>query len=98
MRIGNKTIARIVEDLEHHLHVYQEDINEAYLKADDALAITLTARLSPDKGRTKVETGISFVAEKIKDKVTAYVDEDQQDLFPDHPEAREAAEKVLELQ
>lgn len=85
LTIGEKTIAKTVQMLERHLRDYKKDMNEAYLKAEGPLDVTLKAKYSaPQNGDgTKIDTSITFVAEKIKDSMKATVDEKQRELFDD---------------
>ena len=82
MKIGPKTIEAITTDIQGLLNAYQNDLGKAYLAAgDDPLKISLGVKVSPKDGQLKVETGISFTTEKIKDTKTSYVDENQANLF-----------------
>ena len=82
MKIGPKTIEAITTDIQGLLNAYQNDLDKAYLAAgDDPLKISLGVKVSPKDGQLKVETGISFTTEKIKDTKTSYVDENQANLF-----------------
>ena len=59
---------------------WQGDIEKAYLKLDDreSLPITMTHKLKPEgPQKIKVESSISFVAEKVSDKVTYFIDDKQ---------------------
>ena len=82
MKIGQNTRNKMVESVRFLFEDYQKDIDEAYLQAgDEPLSISVSLKLSPDGGETKIETSISFTKEKVKDKITMNVNEDQQGLF-----------------
>lgn len=81
--IGKKTQERIVADIEGHMETYLEDINQAYMEAENVLTVTFTVKLStPKDGQNGVaiETKIAFVKEKITDACESIVDEQQHEL------------------
>ena len=82
MKISNKLLMKIQESIRNMFVEYQISLEEAYLMAgDDPLSITIGIKISPEKGQEKVVTNFSFVKERCKDSVTAWVDEDQGELF-----------------
>ena len=83
MQIKEEAINTIAEAFRDLLTAYEEDLNVAWGNAgDDPFQISLGTKLKPDKGRLKIETSISFVKERIKDKRTDFV-EDAQMTFLD---------------
>lgn len=81
-KIGEKTLKRTIELMEGLLRFHQLAINEAYLKADDALTVTLKAEFKPGKySGIDIKTKIDFVAEKVKDSDSSNVNEDQMSIF-----------------
>ena len=72
MRIGEKTIATILEQIEGLMRDHQTKLNKALNQCDDpALAITFKAKVEPTGGDSlKIETGIAFIMEKVADKST----------------------------
>ena len=83
MNIGDKTIEECGKLIGGLLSEHKTELNDAYLKADDALDVSLKLKISPDDNGNKVKADISFVAEKIKDSASVHVNEDQNELFSD---------------
>ena len=82
MKIGNVTMGKIQDEIVNLLSTYHKSIDQAYIKSEDEiLSISLKVKLSPDDEKIKIEVGISFVSDKVKDSVTVYADEKQQVLF-----------------
>ena len=82
MKISNKLLDKIQDSIKDMFVEYQQQMEEAYLMAgDDPLTISIKVKISPDENKQKIVTGISFVKEKCQDSVTAWVDEDQGELF-----------------
>ncbi len=64
------------------LRYYQNDLNAAYLKAENALDVGIKLSFVPDQEGIKPELTINFVAERKKQKFTGRpIDEDQLSLF-----------------
>lgn len=89
MQIGEKTLKEGKSLLDGLIDKYREDINLAYLKAAGPLTIDLKLKFSPDDGGNKIEAGISFVTDKVKDSVSGKMDEDQMDLEFENREEEE---------
>jgi hypothetical protein len=68
LNINEEVIHRIKDDIEGLLRDYNKDLNEAFLKAEDALTIAFKSKISPDGVYLEVETSIEFTMEKIKGK------------------------------
>jgi hypothetical protein len=81
MKIGTTTIDYAVDLARSLMSDYRGKIDEAYRKADDALTVNLSLKFRPKGDETFVEAGISFVAEKVMDKISGNVSETQMDLF-----------------
>jgi len=77
--IGDQAIDEIKEQVGQLLESYSGPINTAYLKNPGELAIGFIVKLSPGKKTTEtiIETGMSFVAERVKDKTKSTIDEAQ---------------------
>jgi hypothetical protein len=86
MGVGIQTIRKAVSLIEGLVLDHEEDIKRAYLKSDDALTISINVKLAPDKEsshRVKIDAGITFVTERVKDASTASVTEGMASLFDD---------------
>ena len=81
MKIGEETIKECVKLIEGLLFSHQLEIDEAYLKAENSLSVKLGLKITPDKGRLKLDADIDFVMDRLKDKASSFVDEDQISLF-----------------
>ena len=81
--IGDKTIERIKDHIGALCEAYLAQIDEAYLNAENDLKVNFTAHLTPGKAVDDiiVETGISFVAARVKDHIEDVVNERQGNLF-----------------
>jgi hypothetical protein len=84
MGVGIQTIRKAVSLVENLVIDHMDDIQRAYLKSEDALTISINVKLSPDKEsshRVKIDAGITFVTERVKDASTASVTEGMASLF-----------------
>ena len=83
MKIGEKVKEEIVRQVGRLLNNYQNEIDLAYLRAEDSLNVTFTANLKPAAGTSiKVTTEIKFRPEPdVKDKTSGQVDENQMNIF-----------------
>ncbi|MDD4997855.1 MAG: hypothetical protein PHI99_06870 [Syntrophales bacterium] len=79
MKITDKTLEKGGEMLGRLMQSYRTKINEAYLKSEE-LNIGLSLKIEPGTTSEKVrlEAGINFVSERVKDTFT-----DQVNLTPD---------------
>jgi len=76
--INTEVLIMAGDKLKAHLLDYERMIEQAYLKLEEgALTVNLSAKFSESSNCMKVETGISFVADKVKDKGTLYYDPDE---------------------
>ena len=85
--IGEKTVARIVDDIQGMLETYLQDINRVF-EEGDGMSISMSAKLDEiGNGDVKVTTKISFTTGKISDSYESSVNERQEELpFPTMPE------------
>jgi phage tail sheath gpL-like len=94
MEIGTKTIEGAILQIGGLLRDYQRDIDLAFLKADEALPVSLKVTFSPNGKGVAIESEISFTMEKIKAKTGKIaIDEYQYELDLDtiHPDVRTRA-------
>jgi hypothetical protein len=82
--IGIKSLTEMKEAAAEKIDIYAEDIDKAFIRSDDGrLKISLSFDLCVSKetaGGIDVETGIAFIADKIKDKTMRTVVELQEEL------------------
>lgn len=82
--LGEKTFSMTKELLGHIVEMYQAEIKKAWLKTEKTLSISLSLKFNPNdanEDEVDIEAGISFVSEKVKDSISATVNEKQGDLF-----------------
>ena len=77
--ISEKVMAEIKEQFSQMLDGYHLQMEKAYDREPGDLVISSTHKLSPGKTdhETIVETGISFVCERVRDKTSVIVNEHQ---------------------
>ncbi|MCK9520017.1 MAG: hypothetical protein M0R74_13480 [Dehalococcoidia bacterium] len=73
MKIGEKTIAMIRDQVEGLLRENLNQINRAYLHAEDAFKISFPVEIKPNGNGFKVKTEIGYTVEKVKSAATATV-------------------------
>lgn len=82
--IGPKTLEKMILTAAEQLGAHRELIDKAFCKADDGklkVSISIDLAVSAEKpGGIDVDTTISFVAERVKYKVSSTVIENQADL------------------
>lgn len=83
MAIGEITLIKAAKMVEDILLENIGAIDKAYLHSDEAFDIGLKVRLAESKAGVRIDTSISFVSERVRDKHTAYCDEAQGSLFSD---------------
>ncbi len=83
IHIGPKVAHQIGRDIAALLRENMQDIDTAYTEAEDGLKITFGVKFSTPKNidGVKIETGITFIKEKITSGKVAVVDEKQGGLF-----------------
>jgi hypothetical protein len=77
MEITDEIIAKTVEMIAGHLKKYEDHIGVAFSENDEILEIKLKARYSFNKGKFKIQTGINFVTDRVKDDTVIWYDPDQ---------------------
>lgn len=81
MEISEDIVAKAGEMVKNNLESYQKEINDAFIQMEETLDVNLKVRFSMNKGKFKIQSDISFVGEKIKDKQTVWYDPHQPELF-----------------
>lgn len=82
MNISKAVIDEIKDRIYDQLVLYQKEMEFAYnVSGDDPLDVKLGAKVSPDNGKKKITTSISFIKDRCKDTTTSWVDDDQGNLF-----------------
>lgn len=66
MVITGQVLERAGVNVARMLTVHAAEIAEAFLKADDALTVTLSVEFKQKGEGIKIKTGINFVAERVK--------------------------------
>lgn len=83
MDITRQVIERANELTAVLMKNYSRKINEAYLAAEDELAVALKVGFRPQGSGVSVTVDLSFVAEKVKDRARGLVEPNPQiQLFP----------------
>jgi hypothetical protein len=65
--ITTEVLSVIEEQIGKHLIDYQQKINKAY-EVMGEVSISLSCKLAPEGDNVQVQTNISFVESKVKDK------------------------------
>lgn len=78
--IGPKTLSVMSEMITGLLNGHTNEINQAYLNAEGKFSISLGIGVSEAKEGVKLETSMSFVSDRVKDKSIRVVDERQMEL------------------
>lgn len=84
VKIGPITIAEIERTINSLLVLHATDIDVAFILSDDEkpmLSIALTVKLEPGKTGIDIDTTMTFVKDRVKDKVSSHADENQKNLF-----------------
>jgi hypothetical protein len=77
MEITEEIIKKTAEMIQGHLTDYADNIGTAFSENDEILEIKLRARYSFNKKKFKIQTGINFVTERIKDDSILWYDPNQ---------------------
>ena len=84
MEIGPKSIEAMKQMAENQIDTYAGKINQAFLKSDDGkLKVTLSIDLSVSTvkaGGIDCDVSIGFVADRIKDKISETIVENQVEM------------------
>jgi hypothetical protein len=75
----DQTVKMIQDMLNDHRH----DIDQAYIRTEDALTVSLSVKYAPNvkTGAIDIDVNLSFVSEKIKDNSKASISEGQGSLY-----------------
>ena len=80
--IGDVTRSKIVEQIDALIETYLPQIDQAYMKQENSLTVSFSTKISPiDVDEMKIETSISFVADRVKDRTEGTANERQAQLF-----------------
>lgn len=91
--IGKKVIASVADTVRLLLMENQKELDKAYLKAEGAISLAVTVKIKPStlvEGSLDIDTGVSFVLEKVKATMGHTINEHQEALFS--PKREEEAE------
>lgn len=66
-KINNEVIEVIQDQISKHLSEYQKNINATYDTMGE-VSISLSCKLIPEGDNVQIQTNISFVESKVKDK------------------------------
>jgi hypothetical protein len=77
MEITEEIIKKTSEMIEDHLTQHADQIGLAFSENDEILEIKLKARFSFNRGKFKIQTGINFVTDRVKDDSVIWYDPDQ---------------------
>lgn len=82
--IGEKTVARIVDDIQGMLETYLQDINRVF-EEGDGMSISMSAKLNETgNGNVNIITRLKFKTGEISDSYESSVNERQEELpFPE---------------
>ena len=74
MEITTEIIQKTGAMIKGHLSDYADEIGRAFSENDEILEIKLKARYSFNKGKFKIQTGINFVTDRVKDNSVLWYD------------------------
>jgi hypothetical protein len=100
MKIGDKSIERAVQLIRDLMCSNKESIDRAniMLEDDESLTPKLSVKFSPRQRKpVKVEVGITFPVEKVKENLEDEVDELQLSMFTDKGDSDEPGELAEEF-
>ena len=80
--IGEKTFSTIEQQIDELLATHKRGIQRAFSAAEDCrLKVNFGINIQRVAEKVLVETGITYVVEKINDKQSGFVDENQVLMF-----------------
>lgn len=86
MEITQEILTKGKEMIGNLLNKHQNGINQAFIQMDETLDINAKIRLSLNKGKFKIQSDVSFTAEKVKDNSIVWYDPNQKELpFSEEP-------------
>ena len=83
-KIGKMVIDQTVMMIQDMMRDHMHEIDQAYIKTEDALTVSLSAKYAPPNAKTgaiDIDVNLSFVSEKVKDNSKASVNEGQMRLY-----------------
>ena len=80
--ISDKVIRQAQAEICAMMEEYAEDINKAYLKADNDLTVPFTVQFKPTRiaGEIELIVGTNFVKDRVKHKIKVVVDSKQRKI------------------
>ena len=80
--ISTAVLTEIRDRIYDQLVTYQQELDLAYkLSGEDPLDVKLGVKITPDNGKKKVTTSISFIKALCHDGSTSWVNDEQATLF-----------------
>lgn len=80
--LTGKTMYAIKKAVSELLDVHQGEIDEAYIKAEKGIVVSLGVKILPiAPGTHYITTRFSMISGRVKDEINAKVDEDQAPLL-----------------
>lgn len=89
MIIGERVMQRVKDEISGLLDIHHATINQVFLDNDKQLSVKFTVKYEEGKTEEAVKAGveISFVKEKVHEKITFEIDERQREIpFNSGPE------------
>ena len=81
--IGEKSIEAMKLQLNDLIEIHNRKIQEAYYQAHDRkLKVGISIAIAEISGRLAVESTITYTVEKISDKRSCFIEENQVQMFP----------------
>jgi|GEM_PF-5103719 len=80
-KIGEMTQSKITHMVAALMRDHAEELDEAYLRADDQLSVSFPVKVKPGPRGNEIKVGISFVQSRCKDEIEDAVDENQTVMF-----------------
>ena len=80
-KLNGETIDKAVEEIRAHIGSNYKKLIETYNTQPGALNVSLSMKFTPCEDGIAVDTGITYVTEKIKESSTFVYDPDQKQLF-----------------
>jgi len=80
--INHNVIQQAQAEISAMIEEYAEEIDKAYIKADNDLTVALSLKLSPTRiaGEIEMAVGINFVESRIKHAIKVVVDSKQRKI------------------
>lgn len=81
LMIGQPTKHKIMEMVGVLISDHLDQINDAYMKAEDGLTVSFSVKVRPGNNANELDVGINFVESRCKDSIKDAVDEHQLMMF-----------------